>query len=91
MHKYHPDHDNLNARFDGPAVESYTTTRQIEFSFGSSPPPGDPAVADFGYNLMGGTYRETITGIHKKPINLSGTFRLNRVSQIAVLNPSPTP
>ena len=90
-HKYHPDHDNLNARFDGPAIESYATTRQIEFSFSSSPPASGPAEPDFGYNVMGGTYRETITGIHKQAIYLSGTFRLSRISQIAALNPSPTP
>ena len=90
-HKYHPDHDNLNARFDGPVVESYTTTRQIILTFESSAPPGGPAVPDFGYNLMGGTYREIISGLHKKAIQLRGTFRLTRLSEIAVLNPSPTP
>lgn len=90
-HKYHPDHDNLNARFDGPAVESYTSSRQIELTFASSPPAGNPAVPDFGFNEMGGVYRERITGIHKNPIHLSGTFRLSRVSQIAELNPSPNP
>jgi hypothetical protein len=90
-HQFHPDHDNLNARFDGPAVESYSTTRLIELSFANSPPAGGTVTADFGFNLMGGGYRETVTGIHKKPIYLSGTFRLNRVSQIAELNPSPTP
>jgi len=87
-HRYHPDHDNLNARFDGPLVEAYTTTRQIALQFLTSPPDG-PAVPDFGYNEMGGTYSETITGIHKYPIHVSGTFRLTRVSLIANLNPSP--
>nr|AGW45547.1 hypothetical protein [uncultured bacterium Lac161] len=90
QHKYHPDHDNLNARFDGPTNESYTTTRQIRIDFAPSPPDG-PAVPDFGYNQMGGNYRETITGIHKRAIHVSGTFRLSRVSPIAQLNPSPTP
>lgn len=90
MHKYHPDHDNLNARFDGPAVESYTTTRQIELDFAASPPSGPPTT-EFGYNEMGGNYRETITGIHKNPIYVSGTFRLTRLSLVAELNPSPTP
>lgn len=91
LHRYHPDHDNMNARFDAPAVESYNTTRQIELLFASSPPGGSPAVPDFGYNEMGGGYRESITGIHKHAILLSGTFRLSRVSPIAQLNPSPTP
>ncbi len=90
-HKYHPDHDNLNPQFNGPKVESYSPTRQIELSFASSPPGGSPAVPDFGYNEMGGVYRESITGIHKNTIRVSGTFRLSRVSQIAELNPNPTP
>jgi len=90
QHKYHPDHDNLNARFDGPAVESYTVIRQVEFQPASSPPAG-PEVADYGYNELGGNYSEIITGLHKNPIHLSGTFQLTRVSRIAELNPSPTP
>jgi len=89
-HKYHPDHDNLNAQFNGPAIESFTTTRSIRLDFAASPPDG-PAVPDFGYDEMGGTYRESITGIHKNIIYVSGTFRLSRVSRIAELNPSPTP
>jgi len=90
-HKFHPDHDNLTNRFDGPAIESYTTTRQIRFDFAAAPPPGVPPVADFGFNQMGGAYRETISGIHKHPIHVRGTFQLARVSSIPELNPSPTP
>ncbi len=90
LHRYHPDHDNLNARYDGPAVESYTTTRQIRLDFAASPPAG-PAKPDFGYNEMGGAYRETVTGIHKSSIYLSGTFRLLRVSLVSQLNPNPNP
>jgi hypothetical protein len=90
-HKFHPDHDNLDERFAAAAVESYTTTRQIRLDFAASPPAGVPPVADFGFNQMGGAYRETISGIHKHPIYVRGTFQLARVSSIAELNPSPTP
>jgi hypothetical protein len=89
-HKYHPDHDNLNARFDGPAQESYEPVRQISLAFAPEPPDG-PAVPDFGYNEMGGHYQETITGLHKVPITVSGSFRLSRVSRITELNPNPRP
>jgi hypothetical protein len=89
-HKFHPDHDNLNARFDGPTLEAYSATRQVRLDFLASPPDG-PAVPDFGYNEMGGTYRETISGIHKNAIYVSGTFRLRRASLIAQLNPNPQP
>ncbi len=90
-HRFHPDHDNLDVRFDGPEVESYTIARQVRLEFAASPPVGVPPVADFGYNQMGGTYRETISGIHKHPIHIRGTFQLARMSSIAELNPSPTP
>jgi hypothetical protein len=89
-HKFHPDHDNLNARFDGPATEAYSVTRQIELEFTATPPAG-PAAPDYGYNVMGGNYRETISGLHKTNLFVSGAFRLTRVSMIADLNPSPTP
>lgn len=89
-HKFHPDHDNLNARFDGPAIEAYSTTRQIELEFTTTPPAG-PAAPDYGYNVMGGNYRETISGLHKTNLFVSGAFRLTRVSMIADLNPSPVP
>ncbi len=89
-HKYHPDHDNLNARFDGPAPEAYTVTRVVQLQLTAAPPVG-PAVADYSYNELGGTYAETITGLHRNPIHLTGNFRLTRISPVAELNPSPTP
>jgi len=90
LHSYHPDHDSLNSRFDGPAAESYTLTRQVEMDIASSPPAG-PAVPDYGFNELAGNYRETITGLHKNPIHISGTFRLRRASYIPELNASATP
>jgi hypothetical protein len=89
-HKYHPDHDNLNERFDGPAEESFDVTRQIALSFAAAPPTGRASV-DFGYNEMAGSYRETITGIHKNALQLEGTFFLRRLTTIAELNPAPNP
>ncbi len=89
-HKYHPDHDNLNVRFDGPAVEAYATTRQIQLEFTATPPDGTSA-PDYGHDVMGGIYREVISGLHKTNLYVRGTFRLNRQSIIPDLNPSPTP
>ena len=43
---------------------------------------------DWGYGEMGGSYRETITGLHRNPIRVSGYFTLKRVSDIAELNPA---
>jgi hypothetical protein len=89
-HRYHPDHDNLDARFAAPKVESYTVSRQIRLTLASSPPDGNPG-PDYGYSDIAGTYAETITGLHKNPLAVGGTFHLVRVSTLSELNPNPLP
>jgi hypothetical protein len=79
-HKYHPDHQA------GLAV-----TRAISLSFSgrypsderlpeSDPPPG------WGQSTLGGTYHETLTGLHKNALSVSGPFELKRVSTTDRLN-----
>lgn len=92
VHRYHPDHDNLNERFevDNPlpeGQESFTVTRAIEFEFLSSDPE-NLQIAGWGDNQLGGIYRETLSGLHRSPIRVSGTFRLNLASSADVLNDS---
>jgi hypothetical protein len=88
-HGYHPDHDNLNARFDGPADEAYEITRTLELEFTTAPPEGTTSAPDYGYDQMGGHYREIIVGLHKNPLRIQGTFSLKRISLVPDLNPSP--
>jgi hypothetical protein len=94
LHKYHPDHDNLDAYFrpitDPAKKEAYAVTRQLQFDFGTNP-PSNAANPDPDYSVMAGIYRETLTGLHKQPLLVQGTFQLSRASFIAELNPSPTP
>jgi hypothetical protein len=87
VHQYHPDHDNKDARFQplGAGVESYDITRTCTFTFTASPPPGSGVTRGWGSSVLGGTYTETISGIHKEPITLSGTFELLRASEIGTL------
>jgi hypothetical protein len=85
LHRYHPDHDNLDVDFETFKAEAYKITRTFELRFSSTNPSGATA-ADYGYKVLAGTYRETVTGLNKAPIIASGTFRLNRVSEIGVLN-----
>jgi len=87
VHSFHPDHDNKDARFApvGEGVESYTVNRAATFTFASTPPSGG-VVAGWGSNVIGGTYRETITGLHSSSIQLDGTFELRRVSEIGTLS-----
>ena len=88
QHAYHPDHDNLDARFEEPLPdgrESFTVTRQLSLEFtGEDPlnlnPPG------WGTQEMGGTYRETITGLHRTALQIGGTFRLVRAAMVPDLN-----
>jgi hypothetical protein len=85
LHKYHPDHDNLDANFLNPAAEAYEVVRNIRFGFVAEDPSGG-AVPGWGDSLVGGTFSESITGLHKNPIFTSGQFRLRRVSAVPVLN-----
>jgi hypothetical protein len=87
-HKYHPDHDNFDPRFlqrlpEG--QESFTVTRQVQLTFTSRDPDG-LVLAGWGDTQLGGIYRETITGLHKQPLLLAGTFRLQQASRVAILN-----
>lgn len=84
-HKYHPDHDNLDAAFSAYQQEAYPVVRQIELVLSPTPPP-DATGADYGYSIVGGSYRETITGLHQDALITSGTFILTRVSTTGVLN-----
>jgi hypothetical protein len=87
VHQYHPDHDNKSPRGAAlPAgVESYTIARNCSFTFASTPPVGTSR-AGWGSTVIGGTYSETITGLHRDPITLTGTFELQRASELGVLH-----
>jgi hypothetical protein len=83
VHAYHPDHDNKDARGTplSAGVESYDLTRECRFTFTTTPPGGSSSVG-WGSSVIGGTYVEILTGLHKDPITVSGTFELRRVSEI---------
>lgn len=84
VHTYHPDHDNRDARLAPLAagVESQNITRQVTFTFTAAPPDGS-TITGWGTTIYGGTYAESITGLHKNPLTVGGTFMLRRVTEIA--------
>lgn len=87
-HLYHPDHDNLDERFEGQlpeGIESLTVTRQIQLQFTATDPEG-LQLPGWGDKHLGGLYRETVTGLHRNTIYLSGRFRLQRACMAPVLN-----
>ncbi len=93
VHRYHPDHDNKNREFEpleNPGTESFEIERQLTFEFSAEEPTG-LVIAGYGSRLLGGNYRETIRGLHKDALHLSGTFRLARLIDVPELNDGLTP
>ena len=86
VHRYHPDHDNLDPLFGtklGDRKESWSVDRAITLTFATSlPGVTDPA---WGVSMLGGTYSETVTGLRATPISTAGTFILYRVANSAAL------
>jgi hypothetical protein len=86
-HRFHPDHDNLDATYTRFKEEAYRITRNIELRFSATDPTaGSTASLDYGHNVIGGAYHEDITGLHRTTIISEGSFRLTRISNSPVLN-----
>jgi hypothetical protein len=87
-HVFHPDHNNLDERFEQKlpeGKEAFTVTRLLSFEFTANDPLGlNPP--GWGATEVGGVYRETITGLHRSVIQASGNFRLVRVLSAPTLN-----
>jgi hypothetical protein len=88
VHTYHPDHDNMDERFQTvlPAGrESSNITRSITLTFTAQNPNGfDPT---WGATVLGGTYSETVTGLRAVPIKTSGVFALKRAADAPTFLP----
>jgi hypothetical protein len=87
-HRFHPDHNNLDERFEQTlpeGKESFTINRTVALEFTDTDPLGlNPP--GWGDTELGGSYGETMTGLHRSPIHISGTFRLVRVARVGALN-----
>jgi hypothetical protein len=87
VHTYHPDHDNKTARMSPYGVagaESYDVSRVCRFTFPAARPTSN-ANSAWGTSYLSGTYSETITGLHKDPLTVTGTFELRRVNTISAI------
>jgi hypothetical protein len=82
-HRYHPDHDNLDSTYQHTVPEAFSISRKVEFDL----VPAGTGVPNYGVDGLDGIYRETVTGLHKVPLLTSGTFFLQRVSNVQLLNP----
>lgn len=87
LHRYHPDHDNLDERYQAYRQEANLVTRDIEITLDDpSSISSEERKPGLGSTIIEGTYTETFTGLHKKPIKVTGRFTLTRVSDVAVLD-----
>ena len=84
-HKYHPDHDNLDATFTSFRGEAYEFLRSFQMTFTPTNTVG-VSQSDYGYTSLSGIYRETVRGLHRTDIVASGPFQLRRVISTPVLN-----
>ena len=80
-HLYHPDHKV--------AAQSYEVTRYITLTMSDVDAEGNPIPGIFemtqGSSQIGGIYEETLTGLHRDPLYIKGTFLLHKVSDVATL------
>lgn len=96
VHLYHPDHNNLDDRQQPLTVKTNATgqlytaestafTRALELHFEASN-PDNAAQSGWGDTQLGGTYRESIFGIHRAPLVTQGSFTLQQATRVALLN-----
>jgi hypothetical protein len=88
LHRFHPDHDNLDATFGRVESEAFEIVRNLEFELTAADPTGFSA-PDYGRDVLGGVFRETIQGLHHRSLAVSGDFRLRRIADTPDLDPAP--
>jgi len=74
-HKYHPDHG-----------QGFDIIRVFSLAFDGVPSDPLKAAPGYGVDLITGTYRESIAGLHKITLKTEGTVTLNRISTVSTLN-----
>ncbi|KXJ04681.1 hypothetical protein AC249_AIPGENE6410, partial [Exaiptasia diaphana] len=84
-HRYHPDHDNLDAQFLNAEVEAFDIARTFTLEFDAAHPADRPGPS-WGSNEVGGVFKETITGMHRHVIYTEGSFLFTRIAATAELN-----
>ncbi len=89
-HRYHPDHDGLDAQYQqetGLAAHLYEVP-EITRHFGLVFDPPDPNTLLSGYSAWTGAFTEEVSGLHKNTIYSTGTFTLKRISFVDELDPA---
>lgn len=85
LHSFHPDHDNLDARFVEFKEEAYAVTRSMTFALAAVDPLGTDQPG-YGEDALNGVYQEILSGLHRNDIAVEGFFSLRRASGRPYLN-----
>ncbi len=102
-HKYQPDHDNLDVKFneiDFDAVDPYLwevpeIRRRIKLELTELPPYSGADVeelaaeVDWGGTTWGGLYKEVIKGLHKNDVTVKGYFVIRHALMADELEDQP--
>lgn len=96
VHRYHPDHDNLDDRQQPLTVKTNATGQiytaestgvdrviQLQFTAGD---PENLALSGWGDTQLGGNYTETLSGLHRMALISQGVFRITLAARVANLN-----
>ena len=86
IHAYHPDHDNLDAKFENELVQGYESwgiNREMKFRF-DAPKNDFDSLVSVGRKYQG-EYHEMVEltgiGVEKKSYYVKGVFTLNRLNE----------
>ncbi len=83
-HRYHPDHDNLDASFRVFKAEAYAVTRTVTLSVSEG--QGSTTNPSMGHDEIEGIYEEVVEGLHRTPITARGTFHIKRILSVGALD-----
>lgn len=75
-HQFHPDH-----------TSGFEVTRNFTITF-KQPADDNKNNPRKGRSQLSGTYKETITGLHKAALKVSGSINMTRVSSVDNLDPN---
>ncbi len=85
LHRFHPDHNNLDEQFLNFRPDAYEVTRELELFFAEEDPENFDR-PEWGDEEVAGTYTEAISGLHRSTIFVSGIFRMRRATNVPLLN-----
>ncbi|MFM8421111.1 MAG: immunoglobulin domain-containing protein, partial [Verrucomicrobiota bacterium] len=85
-HRYHPDHDNLDASFRVHRNEGYALRRTVKLTVPER--QASNARAGVGQDDIEGLYEEVVQGVHRTPMTVRGSFQIKRILAVGTLDPA---